>query len=82
MPRGARMGKTSITELGFYKWLALVRDAASGVADPALLPNARRRKERELAELTTPANCLSMAAFISRWLPEDEYAKKQVKCAE
>lgn len=57
----------------FYFWLREVYSAANGVTDASLLPRERRRKEKELALLTTPAACLDAVAFIDKWFPRSMF---------
>lgn len=60
------------------QWADRIDVAASGVMDGTLLPVARRRKEKELARLTTPTICKAMAARI-RLLTEKLSGDKNVE---
>lgn len=44
------------------EWCDSMETAACGVVNPALLPQERRRWERELAKLTTPEKCILAAS--------------------
>lgn len=53
-----------VDDVVLLQWADKIDVAASGVMDGTLLPVARRRKEKELARLTTPTICKAMAARI------------------
>lgn len=72
------MTHTFMTSDVFYTWLSKLETAASGVIDANALPAARRKAERDLAQLTTPMNCLQLANYIRENYPSEKFPGKGV----